>query len=72
MARVLRIATRKSPLALWQAEHVKAALGELYPELTIQLLPMSTRGDEILEHHAGRLVHEEDEAASCLKFAEQP
>lgn len=49
MARVLRIATRKSPLALWQAEHVKAALGELYPELTIQLLPMSTRGDEILD-----------------------
>ena len=33
MARALRIATRKSPLALWQAEHVKAALGELYPEL---------------------------------------
>ena len=49
MARALRIATRKSPLALWQAEHVKAALGELYPELTIQLIPMSTRGDEILD-----------------------
>ena len=49
MARALRIATRKSPLAVWQAEHVKAALGELYPELTIQLIPMSTRGDEILD-----------------------
>ncbi|MCJ7556919.1 MAG: hydroxymethylbilane synthase [Gammaproteobacteria bacterium] len=49
MARVLRIATRKSPLALWQAEHVKAALSELYPELAIQLMPMSTRGDEILD-----------------------
>ncbi|MCW8844562.1 MAG: hydroxymethylbilane synthase [Gammaproteobacteria bacterium] len=49
MARVLRIATRKSPLALWQAEHVKAALGELYPELKVQLMPMSTRGDEILD-----------------------
>jgi len=49
MARVLRIATRKSPLALWQAEHVKAALSELYPELKIQLMPMSTRGDEILD-----------------------
>ena len=49
MARVLKIATRKSPLALWQAEHVKSALGELYPELNIQLMPMSTRGDEILD-----------------------
>jgi hydroxymethylbilane synthase len=49
MGRVLKIATRKSPLALWQAEHVQAELGKLYPELTIELLPMSTRGDEILD-----------------------
>jgi hydroxymethylbilane synthase len=49
MGRVLKIATRKSPLALWQAEHVKAELGKLYPELIIELLPMSTRGDEILD-----------------------
>jgi hydroxymethylbilane synthase len=49
MGRVLKIATRKSPLALWQAEHVKAELERLYPELTVELVPMSTRGDEILD-----------------------
>lgn len=49
MGRVLRIATRKSPLALWQAEHVKAELEKLYPDLVVELLPMSTKGDEILD-----------------------
>ena len=49
MGRVLKIATRKSPLALWQAEHVKAELERLYPELTVELIPMSTKGDEILD-----------------------
>ncbi len=49
MGRVLKIATRKSPLALWQAEHVKAELERLYPELSVELVPMSTKGDEILD-----------------------
>jgi len=49
MARVLKIATRKSPLALWQAEHVAAELAKLHPGLGIELVPMSTRGDEILD-----------------------
>ncbi|MBT6057419.1 MAG: hydroxymethylbilane synthase, partial [Gammaproteobacteria bacterium] len=37
----LRIATRKSALALWQAEHIKARLEELHPDLVVELLPMT-------------------------------
>lgn len=43
------IATRRSRLALWQAEHVKERLEKLYTGLTVELLPLSTRGDELLE-----------------------
>jgi hydroxymethylbilane synthase len=43
------IATRRSRLALWQAEHVKQRLEALYPRLPVELLPLSTRGDELLE-----------------------
>lgn len=43
------IATRRSRLALWQAEHVKHRLREIYPGLAVELLPLSTRGDEVLE-----------------------
>jgi len=46
---ILRIATRKSPLALWQAEHVAAALRAVHPALSVVLVPMSTQGDEILD-----------------------
>ena len=45
----IRIATRKSPLALWQANHIKARLEALHPQLVVELLPMSTRGDHILD-----------------------
>ena len=45
----LRIATRKSPLALWQSEHVAARLCDAHPGLTVELVPMSTRGDEVLD-----------------------
>ena len=45
----LVIATRESSLALWQAEHVKARLQALYPDLDIQLLGMTTQGDRILD-----------------------
>ncbi len=48
-ARTLRIATRKSPLALWQANYVKAALEQAHSDLTVELLAMSTRGDKILD-----------------------
>ena len=46
---ILRIATRKSALALWQAEHVAAELRATHPGLRVELVPMSTRGDEILD-----------------------
>jgi hydroxymethylbilane synthase len=44
---VLQIATRKSPLALWQAEHVATLLRGAHAELSVELLPMSTQGDRI-------------------------
>ncbi len=43
------IGTRKSVLALWQAEYVAARLREAYPHVQVELLPVSTRGDEILD-----------------------
>jgi hydroxymethylbilane synthase len=45
----LRIATRKSALALWQAEHVAELLRVAYPGLRVELVPLTTRGDEILD-----------------------
>lgn len=45
----LNIATRQSPLALWQAEHIKARLETLYPNLVVSLVPMVTKGDKILD-----------------------
>jgi len=45
----LVIATRRSRLALWQAEHIQKELQRLHPGLTVDLLPMSTKGDEILD-----------------------
>ena len=45
----LTIATRKSALALWQAEYVKARLESIHPALEVALLPMSSRGDKILD-----------------------
>jgi hydroxymethylbilane synthase len=49
MDRPLRIATRKSPLALWQAEHVAAALRASHPGLAVELVGMTTQGDKILD-----------------------
>lgn len=46
---LLRIATRKSQLALWQTEHVAARLRALDPALQVELVPLSTRGDEVLD-----------------------
>ncbi|MEH8019441.1 hydroxymethylbilane synthase [Rheinheimera muenzenbergensis] len=46
---LIRIATRKSALALWQAEYVKAELLRFHPQLTVELVPMSTQGDKILD-----------------------
>ena len=49
MRSTIRIATRKSPLALWQAHFVQSRLQQLYPQLRVELLPMSTKGDKILD-----------------------
>lgn len=49
MSDVITIATRESPLALWQAEHVQALLRERYPEKKVELLGMTTQGDQILD-----------------------
>ena len=46
---VLRIATRKSALALWQAEHVAAELRRAHQNLTVELVGMTTRGDKLLD-----------------------
>lgn len=47
MTQTLRIATRKSPLALWQAEFVKAELEKFHPGLNVELVTMTTKGDRI-------------------------
>ena len=47
--KILKIATRNSPLALWQAEHVKQKLTDLYPELKVELVSMTTEGDRFLD-----------------------
>ena len=46
---ILRIATRKSKLALWQAHFIKAELQRFHPGLTVELLGMTTKGDKILD-----------------------
>lgn len=46
---LVRIATRESQLALWQAEFIKAELMAAHPGLTVELLGMTTRGDQILD-----------------------
>ena len=49
MQNTLRIATRRSRLALWQAEHVSALLRAAHPGLDVELVPMVTEGDRILD-----------------------
>lgn len=49
MKQRLRIATRKSPLAMWQAEFVKSKLEAAHSGLVVELIPMSTKGDKILD-----------------------
>lgn len=45
----IRIATRQSPLALWQAEHVSAQLRQAQPDLKVDLIGMTTKGDQLLD-----------------------
>lgn len=46
---IIRIATRQSPLALWQAHYVRDRLLECHPDLTVELVTMVTKGDIILD-----------------------
>lgn len=46
---IVRIATRQSPLALWQAEFVKAELGRFHPGIAVELVKFTTQGDKILD-----------------------
>lgn len=55
MISTLRIATRESALALWQAEHVAARLRALHPGLAVRLVPMTTRGDQILDQPLAKI-----------------
>lgn len=45
----ITIATRESPLALWQAHFVAGELNRLYPNLEVKLLGMTSRGDQLLD-----------------------
>jgi hydroxymethylbilane synthase len=55
IVKTLRIGTRKSPLALWQAEHVRARLLALHPGLAVELVTMTTQGDRILDTSLARV-----------------
>lgn len=55
MATTLRIATRKSELALWQANYVRARLLERHPHLQIELVKLTTQGDKILDAPLARV-----------------
>lgn len=79
---IIRIATRSSPLALWQAEEVSRRLKQIHPNLDVQLVTMKTKGDKILdaplakvggkglfvkELEAGMLAGEADIAVHSMK-----
>ena len=49
MQKIIRIGTRESRLAMWQAEWVKSHLTKFYPQLQFVLVPMKTKGDKILD-----------------------
>lgn len=51
----LRIATRRSQLAMWQAEYIAAELHRLHPTVEVELIPISTRGDQILDQPLAKI-----------------
>ncbi len=55
MTRTIRIATRKSELAMWQANHVAGLLREQHPGIMVELLPMVTKGDIILDQPLAKI-----------------
>ena len=55
MSKLVRIATRKSALALWQAHHVAELLARHHDDIEVELVPLSTRGDQILDTPLARI-----------------
>lgn len=55
MIKRIKIATRKSELALWQASHVAGLLRETHPDIEVELLPMVTKGDIILDQPLAKI-----------------
>lgn len=55
MSETIRIATRTSPLAMWQAEHVASLLQELHAGLQVEMVGIKTRGDKILDSPLSRI-----------------
>src|SRR3990167_10941046 len=51
----LRIATRNTPLALWQTQHIRTQLLKHWPNLNIVLIPMTTSGDRFLNHSLAKI-----------------
>lgn len=49
MMKILKIATRQSPLAMWQAEHIRDRLEQLHPQIKVELVTFVTQGDKILD-----------------------
>ena len=49
------IASRKSRLALWQSEHVRSLLVRFHPRVRVEILPLSTRGDEVLDRSLAKI-----------------
>ena len=52
----LTIASRESALAMWQAEHIQAKLQALYPSCTVDILGMTTQGDQILDKTLSKIA----------------
>ena len=65
-AGTLRIATRQSRLALWQAEHVAARLREAHAGLVVNLVPMTTQGDRILDRSLALAVRDHCEQGAAV------
>ena len=47
--KTITIASRESPLALWQAEHIKSKINILYPDIKIKIKGFKTQGDNLLD-----------------------
>ena len=63
--KTLKIATRQSPLALWQANFVKDQLEKFHPTLSVELVPMVTKGDVILDSPLAKIGRKRFTRKTC-------